>query len=443
MVTFDQDVFQNLSDYIDKVDYSSYTLQYPPVFLGQNNYSQKSLLWSFWDHVSEMGLYIHIPFCTTKCTFCRYFSYASSDENLYDDYVQALKKEIDIYVAHLSSETQFTSLYIGWGTPNILSAELLEELLSYIFSNFDFSEDYQFCIEINPHESTQKKLDIIQQFWCHRLTIGIQSLDLEVLSNINRQQTVDEVTHSILYAKEIGIPYINVDLMLGIKWQSLSSFLKDLNYVISLKPHMIHLHPFCPTDRTIDDVESKSEYHLQKLMEKLGTKLLQKYGYGDSMTDAMWTHQNADNKQLSDATNLGKYLGIGVSAVSFNGMYRWINTNSTKEYIQNLQDDTLAIKFASKLTKEDNMRQYIIYNMRYKKVDIWEFKKLFWVDLLEIFSKELDILRSKDIVSYTTNEVNFYFHSVHDYMIYSKIFYNTSIIQYFTDHVIQKQQLTS
>lgn len=184
-----------------------------------------------------------------------------------------------MYKKYLPKKTKLSSVYIGGGTPNIVSAQDLEKLLSYIFENFSKTDDFQFCIEFNPHQSDTQKLDVIKKYGCHRLTIGVQSMDEKVLQAINRDQTKEDVVRTIKYAKKIGIPYVNIDMMMGISGQSLHSFIHDLQLLVGLEPDMIHMHPFFPTKRTIDNSIPLLTQKLRTTMQAMGNKLLQSAGY--------------------------------------------------------------------------------------------------------------------------------------------------------------------
>lgn len=421
-----QDFLQSLKDiseYIDKIDYSSYTLQYPPVFIWKSDHNQDDLLDSFSDDV-PIWLYIHIPFCTAKCTFCRYFSFESADKKLFEQYIYTVIREIDIYKHAFGDNKKISSLYIWWWTPNIIDTELLDMLLWHIYKNFSFTSDFQFCIEFNPHESTKSKLEVIKKYKCHRLTVWVQSLDEKVLSIINRPQLKSEVRDTISYARSIWIPHINIDLMLWIRWQTVYSFIKDLLYMIRLQPDMIHLHPFCPTKRTVDSIEDANAQKNKEIMEKIWVHILKKFWYWNSSNDAMSISKWSENKQLSDAMKLWKYLWVWVSAVSFNWKFRWINTNSINDYISLMTNNIVPVKFSKKLTQDDNMRQYAIYNMRYKKMYFDDFFKLFWKKFTDIFSSEIEKLIDLWIVIIKNDMILYNYTTPEEFTYYSKVFYS-------------------
>ena len=421
---YDKQFFQELSDYINTTDYSSYTLQYPPPFISDAYSGDTQLIQSF-SSQAEIGLYIHVPFCDTKCTFCRYFSFVEHKEEAYEKYVKYLKKELELYKRNVP---KINSLYIGGGTPSILSYEQLDDILWYVFSTFQCSSDFQFCFESNPSSLSKEKIELLHTYGCHRLTIGVQSMDDQVLKKINRFQTRRHVISAILYAKKVGIPYINVDLMLGIQWQTKKSFLKDLLSIIKLEVDMIHLHPFVGTSRVIDEDADAETKMLQQEMNDVWYRILQQHGYWDNDDDASSLDPNAKNKQLSDAVNLGKYLWIGVGAVWFSGDFRYINTQSMDEYYKKLDAWNTPTCFISQLKQRDNMIQYVVYKMRYGTILLDDFFKHFWTHIHQEFQEALSELQQENVVTLHDDRVEFSFESVDDYQIYSKYFYDPLLL---------------
>jgi len=421
--------FIDVSKHIDELDYSSYTLQYPPPFILNNEFNNEKYTDSFKYLKEDIWLYIHIPFCDTKCTFCRYFSIIDNDIKLKDKYVEYLIKEMNLYKNTLwVNKININSLYIWWWTPSFLSVEQLDKLLSNIFSIFKFSYDFQFCFEANPNSLNIEKIKLLKKYTCHRLTLWVQSMDLSVLKKINRKQTKKDVFKNIYFAKKIGIPYINIDLMLGVKWQTFKSFIKDLEEIIYLKPSMIHLHPYVPTNRVIDNNIFFSNNILKDKMMLVWNKILEKYWYFDIEWDAKGNKKWSWNKQLYDAMKLWKYIWIWTSSVGFNNLYRYINYDNLEVYFKKIDNWIFPIKFASVLTKRDNMIQYIIYNMRYKFIDLHDFSEKFNLDILIEFKNIIKILLKINILEVTTNRIYFKYSTPEEYSIYSKYFYDNSIL---------------
>ncbi len=426
---FDTNFYNDLSDYIDNVDYSSYTLQYPPPFILENKFNNKDFLDWFKFTQKKVWIYIHIPFCDTKCTFCRYYSIIDFKLDTYFKYVNYLIKELEIYKKVLDTNNiLIDTIYIWWGTPSILDEVSLEKLLNYIFLNINLDDSYQFCFEANPNSLSIKKIKILKKYNCNRLTLWIQSLDSNVLEKINRVQSKKDVIRSIYYWKKIWIEYINVDLMLWIKWQTYKSFINDVKIVSWLKPDMIHLHPYTSTWRVIDNKNFTSIRDVKMKMEKNWTLYLKSKWYWDIEWDALWFNNNSKNKQLFNALNWWEYIWIGVSSVWYNSLFRTINTDSLNNYYSFLDKWALPVKFWSLLTKEDNMIQYIIYNIRYNEISIGKFNSIFWVDILKYFKEVFLLLKEKWILDIINNKIIFYFKTPYEYSVFSKYFYSKEIL---------------
>lgn len=426
---YDDIFYKNFSEKIDWLDYSSYTMQYPPPFLSENDFDNDFYIHSFDSERENCGLYIHIPFCETKCTFCRYYSIIDTNDETFEKYCSFLIKELALYVPLI--KWKINSLYFGGWTPSILTSEQLDMILWFIFDNFILSEDFQFIFEVNPSSVTLEKLKVLKKYNCDRLTMWVQTLDTKVLKIINRNQTLKNVTDTIILSRQVGIEFINVDIMLWIKWQTLHSFLSDITAIVALGPDMIHLHTYEPTIRVIDNKSFHHSNSTKALMSKIWNQYLLQKGYFMLDGDAFWKDQNAKNKQLFNAQYGWKYIGIWVSAVWYNWTYRYINHEKLSEYYSLLNNNLFPIKFGSKVSTHAKMVQYIIYNMRYWKLDLLDFTEKFNSDFFDHFMKHFEILFSKWVVVKKANELIFRLNTADDYVIYSKYFYEDHILDFY------------
>lgn len=430
-------LFKIISKKIADSDFSGYTFQYPPLFSWKERDSEKNVhtAWKkkLLQKQDHLGIYIHIPFCKTRCTYCRYFSKKLDNREELKKFLVFLKKEIFILREYFKKQKIHT-LYIGGGTPSILNKFQIEELFECLRESFDFSECKQTVFEGNPDLLTLDKLRLLKKYKVNRLTIGVQSLDQEVINLANRFQTSGSFQRCIKNAKKVGIETINIDLMVGLPRQSSESFLKTLEEVISFDPDMVHLHPFFPTNLTTFSKEnskvSSKEIIKREKMSELGQLILQKNSYKKNEFDANSKRKKDVNFQLSDAMeHNSSFLGLGPAAVSHvAGQLRYANSNNIGDYEKSLKNNELLILSSCKLTERDDMIYYIVSCLRYGKVKKKEFLKIFGKNLDEVFPKEITYLEKRKKIENTVDFLIPKFNNLGEYSIFSKYFYDKNII---------------
>lgn len=430
-------LFQVISKKIADSDFSGYTFQYPPLFSWENYDGEKNVK-KYWEtRLSRkndyIGIYVHIPFCKQRCTYCRYFSKKLEKKEELDRFLFLLKREINILSGYFKKQKIHT-LYIGGGTPSILSSKQIEELFKHLQASFDFSQCRQTVFEGNPDFLTFSKLKLLKKYNVSRLTIGVQSLDQKVIDFSNRFQMSGSFQRCMKNAKKVGIETINVDLMIGLPQQSNESFLKTLDEVVSFNPDMVHLHPFFPTNLTTFMKENNKislrEIKKREKMSELGQLILKKNGYGENELDANSKSKKDINFQLSDAIeHNSSFLGLGPGAVShIAGSLRYANCNDLTAYEEVLGTGSLLILSSCKLSDMDDMIYYITSCLRYGKVDKKKFFDIFGKNIDEVFSKEIAYLVKRKKIKNTTEFLLPIFKNLGEYTVFSKYFYNEKLV---------------
>ena len=430
-------LFGEVSKKIADSDFSGYTFQYPPLFTWDKKASDEAVhdAWEkrLYEQTDHLGIYIHIPFCKQRCTYCRYFSKKLDDRSELTDFLASLKKEIGLLKDHFKKQKIHT-LYIGGGTPSILSGVQIIELFEFLRNSFDFSECVQTVFEGNPDFLTLEKLRILKKYEVNRLTIGVQSLDQKVIDLANRFQTTGSFQKCIKNAKKVGIETINIDLMIGLPGQSGDSFLQTLEEVIRLDPDMIHLHPFYPTRLTTftknEQKISSREIKKRDKMGHIGHLILKQNGYADNEFDAASKEKKDINIQLSDEMEFNSsFLGLGPGAVSHvEGAIRYVNMNTVGGYEKSLDDGRLPLLSARELTKNDDMIYHVISCLRYDGVDKKRFRRLFDRDVDTVFAEEIEYLVKIGQIENTADSLIPKFSDLGEYTIFSKYFYDKVFI---------------
>ena len=177
------------------------------------------------------GLYIHIPFCIRKCGYCDFYSVTS--RSAIPDYLEALFKEMTMYRGDFDP---FDTVYVGGGTPSLLSSEQGKAVLSEIRSNFDLAPDSEITLEANPADLTLSFLESLREIGVNRLNIGVQSFDQEILDFLGRRHSVAQGVSAIQDARQAGFRNLGVDLIYGVPGQQVTSWLETLDQAVGFEP---------------------------------------------------------------------------------------------------------------------------------------------------------------------------------------------------------------
>ena len=183
----------------------------------------------------KLGLYIHIPFCRSKCPYCDFNSYPLPEENLVNQYIRALYKEIELHSKKMK-EAYLYSIYLGGGTPTIISGLSTNNLIKFIKSHFKTDDSTEITIEANPGTINRKKLELLFQSGINRLSLGSQSFNDNLLKKISRIHTSDDIIYSYIMARETGFKNINIDIMYALPEQTFKDLQSDLHKDVDLKP---------------------------------------------------------------------------------------------------------------------------------------------------------------------------------------------------------------
>ena len=225
----------------------------------------------------DVGIYVHIPFCIHKCSYCDFISFTGK-ENLIEKYIEAVIKEIENM--KINSKYNIKTVYIGGGTPSILESKFIGKILKVI----NLSNSLEVTIEINPGTVTEEKIKSYIDFGINRISIGLQSISDKLLKQMERIHDSEAFLDTYKIARKLGFRNINVDLMLGLPNQTMEELEKSLNTVIKLNPEHISIYSLILEDGTklekqvsrgelkmIDDVLERKMYWKTKcLLEKSG-----------------------------------------------------------------------------------------------------------------------------------------------------------------------------
>ncbi|AZB08752.1 radical SAM family heme chaperone HemW [Chryseobacterium sp. G0162] len=337
-------------------------------------------------------IYIHIPFCKQKCSYCNF--HFSTSLNFKDEMLRAMKTEIQLRKHELKSKS-LKSLYFGGGTPSILSVDEINSLIDEVLHGFSFEKDIEITLEANPDDLDKNFLKQLAGTPVNRLSIGTQSFFEEDLKLMNRAHTASEAEGSIKRAQDFGFENLSIDLIYGSPTSNLEIWKENLHKTIALEvPHIssyaLTVEPKTALDNWIskgkvkspkEEEQNREFYYLSDFLKDNGFEHYEvsnfaKPGFYSRHNSAYWKYQ--------------EYLGIGPSAHSYNGFdVRSWNIANNQQYIKKLGAKLLA-KEEEILSKEDQFNEMIMIGLRtIWGVDMKSLKEKFDDRFMEHFKNEI------------------------------------------------------
>ena len=337
------------------------------------------------------GLYIHIPFCISKCHYCDFYSSTSTPS--IPDFLSALFKEMELY--HNRFDV-FNTLYIGGGTPSLLSPKQLKDILASMHKNFDLMADSEITVETNPAHLDQSLLESMRQMGINRINIGIQSFDDKVLAFLGRRHSAKEAVSAIKASRKAGFQNIGLDLIYGVPGQNMGSWLDTLRQAVAFSPEHLSCYQLTLGAETPLGIRYQAGEFLMP-GEELQYEFFVKTS--EFLEDAGYTHYEVSNfaRGMKYASRHNQkywdhspYLGLGPSAHSFQDNRRWWNHRSLDQYLVAIKAGNLPVEETEILTMEQLRLEAVYLGLRTKKgVNFEDFKNRYQYDL---FAEKREIL---------------------------------------------------
>jgi oxygen-independent coproporphyrinogen-3 oxidase len=318
------------------------------------------------------SLYLHIPFCHTRCYYCDFNTYAGMLP-VREPYVRALLTEIELAgkMAQLDDNTPRRSrtIFFGGGTPSLLSVEQMQRLLQACTSAFAVDADAEITLEANPGTLTQEQLVGLREAGINRLSMGAQSFDAGLLKALGRIHTPAEITQAVIYARAAGFTSINLDFMFGLPQQTMQQWQETLHQALELRPEHFSLYsliieegtPFY--DWTHEGRITPGDEDLCADMYEYADELLQKAGYINYEISnwALPGHHSRHN--LTYWQNL-PYIGMGAGAYSYFGNRRFSNERDPLTYNKILKTGRIPEVESEQVEREQEMSETAFLALR-------------------------------------------------------------------------------
>ncbi len=333
---------------------------------------------------NKAGLYLHVPFCVSKCGYCSFYSITSS--RFIPEFVSAIQREMAFYQKTFQS---FDTVYIGGGTPSLLSSGQIYEILNAVNCHFKIDRSAEITLEVNPGDVSLEYFQSLLDAGINRLNIGIQSLDNQLLKFLGRRHTAKEAVAAFDAARQAGFDNIGVDLIYRICGQEIELWRKTLQQVLSFSPEHLSCYQLSLEKKTPLYKECRQN-GLQLPTENEALDFFMTTA--QLLTDAGYIHYEvsnfARNESLKSRHNMKywrhtPYLGLGPAAHSFLDRKRWWNKRAFKTYLKDISAGKRPVDKSENLSTEQLALEALFLGMRTKDgINLTLYKACYGSDLL-------------------------------------------------------------
>lgn len=359
---------------------------------------------------NTLGIYIHIPFCESKCFYCDFCSSSKPDTSLIQAYVKTLIEEI-LSHSEMLSEYCIDTIYIGGGTPSFIDAKYIKEILQVLFACSNITNDVEITIEVNPESCSYEKLQVYKECGINRVSIGLQTIHNDILQSIGRKAKFEDFKLAYNNILKAGFENISVDLICGLPGGNEQKFKETIEYILTLDKlkhisvYSLEVHENTKMDFLIannfltlptEDEERNMKHMLDNILEDNGFGLYEISNYAKS---------GFESKHNLKYWNSNYYLGVGCAAASYINSMRYCNVRDIQEYIQTGSNCSKCD--VEQLDLLDLEREFVILALRLSKgINKAEFYNRFKIDIWDIFKEELNKCIKDGLLE--QNETNIY-----------------------------------
>lgn len=362
----------------------------------------------------NLELYLHIPFCVKKCNYCDFFS-ASGTPKEQADYVSAMIQEIQSY-QELSGEYEVQTIFLGGGTPSLLTPEQIEKIFTTIYHIFSVNENVEITMEMNPGTVDIEKLRAMKAAGVNRLSIGLQSAQNEELKMLGRIHTYEEFLETWKLTEQAGFKNRNIDLMSALPGQTIESYEDTLSKVLALEPEHISAYSLILEEGTVFyDWYEKGK--LDRGAWKLPSEE-EEYAMGE-LTIQRLAEAGMHRYEISNYAKSGKecrhnlgywdrveYLGIGAGSSSLIKGERFDHIRDRKAYIEKIRNGESILIDREILSVESQMEEFMYLGLRkIEGVSRTDFQNYFGKNVDDVYGEILDKLEEEQLLEFSGDRI--------------------------------------
>lgn len=349
------------------------------------------------------GLYIHVPFCLSKCGYCSFYSLASLD--LIPDFINAVTDEMAL---HKSWFSFFDTIYLGGGTPSLLSIQQIDGIIQSVHNRFEIDRLAEITMEVNPGDASFEYFQSLRKSGINRLNIGVQSFDDQILKYLGRRHSAKEALVSMETARKAGFDNVGIDLIYGVYGQDIKSWKQTLKSALSLSPEHLSCYQLS-LDKKTPLYKKYKQDGLQMPSEKESLDFFSTTSH--ILTGEGYIHYEVSNFARTDTLKSkhnmkywrhAPYLGLGPAAHSFLDSKRWWNKAEIKAYLNVIADGKKPVEQSEELSRDQLALEAFFLGMRTKDgIHLEQFKTHYGSDLLADKSHIMDELIKNKLVELT------------------------------------------
>jgi len=347
------------------------------------------------------GIYIHIPFCETRCHYCNFVT-GGFETHIASRYVEALCMEIIESSGHGAVDT----IYFGGGTPTTLEPAQLSRLIEACSNKFNLSDDSEITAEANPGSVTPETLSNLRAIGINRLSFGVQSFDDSELQMIGRTHSAEEAREAIAAAHGAGFSNVSLDLIAGLPEQIPETWSRNVTEALALQPehisvYLLELYKDAPLQhriehgelKAIDDELTVSMYF--ELLERAASSGYEQYEISN------WARPGYESRHNLKYWQGAPYWAFGVSAAGYDGKVRWSNTRNLHDYLERVEHGESPVADRVPLSEDDLQSESLFLKLRLKDgVDLDSHKREFGIDVFSRYGEELTRLEEAGLIEF-------------------------------------------
>ncbi|MFV1921615.1 MAG: oxygen-independent coproporphyrinogen III oxidase [Methylotenera sp.] len=357
-----------------------------------------------------LSVYIHIPFCESLCFFCACNKIVTKHHERSAIYLSYLSREIDLQIEQLGKKPHITQLHLGGGSPTFFSDAELTQLMSEIRNKFLMSPVGEYSIEIDPRTVDKKRLQNLKALGFNRLSFGVQDFDKEVQKAVHRIQPYEQVESLVNASRQLKFESINMDLIYGLPKQTMKSFYRTLDQVLTLRPDRIALYAYAhlperfkPQRRIISEDLPSAANKINMLSTAISRLMEAGYVYigmdhfalaDDDLAIAKRQGRLQRNFQGYSTQPECDLIGLGVSSIGRIGATYSQNAKTMEEYCDAIDQGHLPIVRGLGLTSDDLIRRTVIMSIMCQgEVQYESIELAYMIDFKSYFSHELEVIK--------------------------------------------------
>jgi oxygen-independent coproporphyrinogen-3 oxidase len=362
----------------------------------------------------RFGLYLHLPYCRKRCTFCFYKVYTNRNALPMEEYLDALHKEIDFYGAKPELQGRIVNtIYWGGGTPTTLSPEQMRALAAKLRERFTIASDAEWTVEGEPGTLDYEKATALREIGVTRLSLGVQSFDDALLDRNGRSHGVSHALRAMAWARELKYPVVNIDLMSGMIDETAETWDRSLETLIGLSPEHVSVYRMEVYKNSLlyaagytgpgvggiptDEQEMALWHHAVDRLEGAG--------YTQVNGHAFVKAPEYDHVQRVDNWGSGELLGLGVSSYSYLNRVVFQNSAKWETYVERAGAGGSAVQRSVRLSSRGVMAREVVLGLKKLRFDRAAFAERHGFDVVELYGPRIKALEADGALRVTDDAI--------------------------------------